>query len=1549
MSFVCPLFVGLEAFDDDGRDSTEPRLYTVTVCNRMHKTVDNVRLRVEADDADVVLGPSCCFVTDNGSNVCTTRATNVLRFDLDGQIEAGKEAHVQFICTLCVPDGVECATLRAYIDNFRTQCLPSTCGGASRACSRKMKKTSVASTCCLPIASEPICLDTSSIAASVRGIVFVDAYATGTYAPDEGDEPLACVTVVLSGTDCNGSPVSQQVSVSGAESGEFEFVDLFPGEYTLRTVEDQFGKMFRCATTAGSVDVTLEAGQQKVFAPDMAGPLKPGQSVVVDASLAFGFAFYGSVHGVLFQDCNKNDVIDQREASSRVQDVSVRLQRPDEEEIATTSNINGEFWFQCLKPGVYTVLVPRDASPYFVPRDEGSFEASIKSGQEFVAFAGQAGLNLPKDPRTEVLADGLRFGLTPASSLSGLVFYDADGDNLYDGSALPAAADCPSVLVDQPLSNVTLDLFKQNAESGEFEPLPTSTVTSDENGLFSMTGLCEGRYLIVPSSSADEGACGIPESKFVQSESIEYSVDFAPQPAVPYPSELSVGASSSSPPLYIAKAVAVDVEFPGGLSSDLQWLIEAPRSCTVDAQNESLEDRKKRMVLLSGGTTWNGNESDTGGPPAGEYSNTLDTLKHLCANGTWKLWVFDSSNGGISVGVAISQWCVRLELMPCFDVGCGCALVALDGQSGVPDGTDDPRKEVQSAALKLPLRRLGTITGCCFLDANGNGVFDNKQRALDSQKQDRPFANHAVTLVGTDGYGNAVERTAVSDADGVYTFVGLQPSVAGQGAGTGYTLRCPTSAADNYTTTTPLEPINVFGGETVQTDVGCTRRGSLHGTVCLDKAERLGGAKVTLTGQANLPGSEPIALQTVETVVNSGQFWFDDLLPGTYTVQVQAPPDSGLLPASEENATERSFDVFSGVALVAETGQSGGGDECVDALLKFNFYTPVCACDCPEEPFACAVREGPAPGDCRDTVDCVVCACGFEDYPDGSNPTVVYVAHDAGGTNDGSSWANAYTDLQVALAASAGSVEVWVKQGTYSGGFTTTASVRLYGGFSGTETSRDARSTDPSLTVLSGMDTDRVLSVVGQVSTALLDCFTITAGRVSGFVDDGAAGAGLLVGFNVEMTVRNVRFSKNFANMDGSVGAGMAIFDNATVNICCSSFLENEQTADAGTGGAIYVTGAGATVNVFNSLFFGNAAGTGGAIGMVEGSTVSIYASLFSKNTAIQVGGAIFAQNNTTVSVCDTEFTENSTSGTNAFGSGGCMFAEASAATVQTCTFYGNVTSRFGGAIALTIGSTANICSSTFQNNETTTVSGGVTGGGAISVRFSQATVCFSTFINNRSAAVGGAILVQTGSVTACNDIFNGNSALNGGAIATTIDFDVLPLTTATTDVCNCVFLKNTAETGGAVTADFNTTTSLYNCTLTQNKAMSAGLGFGGAIFCAAKSVANAYNSIVWENEATAGGSDIYSDEPTSVVVNHAIVTVNGISGQVVQIDVSTDDPEFVDPAGGNFRLMSISPAIDAGDKTLLIVPFNVNGDLDSQLRIVGGQIDLGAYEFQTV
>jgi hypothetical protein len=162
---------------------------------------------------------------------------------------------------------------------------------------------------------------------------------------------------------------------------------------------------------------------------------------------------------------------------------------------------------------------------------------------------------------------------------------------------------------------------------------------------------------------------------------------------------------------------------------------------------------------------------------------------------------------------------------------------------------------------------------------------------------------------------------------------------------------------------------------------------------------------------------------------------------------------------------------------------------------------------------------------------------------------VVYVNDDAPGMNDGSSWEDAFVDLQDALAAAATGDEIWVAEGTYeptpdtdrTAAFHLVNGVGLYGGFAGTETQRSQRDWSLHPSILSGdlgvagVGTDNSCHVIdanGTGSSAVLDGFTVTAGRADCEGSNGGRGGGLLC-VSGSPTIQNTRFEANHAHGGG--------------------------------------------------------------------------------------------------------------------------------------------------------------------------------------------------------------------------------------------------------------------------------------------------------------------------------------------------------------------------------------------------------------------------------
>ncbi len=243
-----------------------------------------------------------------------------------------------------------------------------------------------------------------------------------------------------------------------------------------------------------------------------------------------------------------------------------------------------------------------------------------------------------------------------------------------------------------------------------------------------------------------------------------------------------------------------------------------------------------------------------------------------------------------------------------------------------------------------------------------------------------------------------------------------------------------------------------------------------------------------------------------------------------------------------------------------------------------------------------------------------------------SNAAVIYVDINATGANNGSSWTDAYTDLQTALSVAFINDDIWVANGIYKPTATTTRTISfvmkngvdMYGGFAGTETAVNQRDISANPTTLSGDigalgdNTDNTIKVVKiqNFTTA----FTFDGFRVVSGYDASASGkgAGMYLANNAGplLTFNNCILYNNYGYHSGG---GMIIDESNTVFHNCE-FLYNS-TFSYG-GGAIYsANGANATIKLYDCKFIGNNARDGAVINF-QGVELIMERNLITNNTA---------------------------------------------------------------------------------------------------------------------------------------------------------------------------------------------------------------------------------------------------------------------------------------------------------------------------------------------
>lgn len=273
------------------------------------------------------------------------------------------------------------------------------------------------------------------------------------------------------------------------------------------------------------------------------------------------------------------------------------------------------------------------------------------------------------------------------------------------------------------------------------------------------------------------------------------------------------------------------------------------------------------------------------------------------------------------------------------------------------------------------------------------------------------------------------------------------------------------------------------------------------------------------------------------------------------------------------------------------------------------------------------------------------------------NPlTRFYVNQNATGANNGSSWSDAYTSLTTALNFTTDQ-EIWIAEGVYtphttdrSTSFTINVpGIKIYGGFSGTETQLSDRVIGAHETILSGDllsndDTnvtyvntsrnDNSYTVVNILSDNIeLNGLTISDGHANGgtgSATEARYGGGIHKNANTRnLTIKNCKVIRNVSKeAGGAISSGFgATGGTSSLIINASEFSENLSAI----GGVIYSASTGTTTvnySISNSLFSKNRANdTSGAATGYAGSSMWLRAYNNSSTMITNIVNCTFVDN----------------------------------------------------------------------------------------------------------------------------------------------------------------------------------------------------------------------------------------------------------------------------------------------------------------------------------
>jgi hypothetical protein len=326
------------------------------------------------------------------------------------------------------------------------------------------------------------------------------------------------------------------------------------------------------------------------------------------------------------------------------------------------------------------------------------------------------------------------------------------------------------------------------------------------------------------------------------------------------------------------------------------------------------------------------------------------------------------------------------------------------------------------------------------------------------------------------------------------------------------------------------------------------------------------------------------------------------------------------------------------------------------------------------------------------------------------------------------------------------------------------------------------------------------------------------------------------------------------------------------------------------------------------------------------------------------VGGGLY--NSGTMTIADATMTDNWASSSVFLGGLGGGLYNAGVMTITDSTFANNWTARENLGGGLYNAGTMTVSDSTFDHNWAW-YGGGIGNDGTMTV-----TGC--TVTDNWGRSDGGVTNDRGGTMTLTNSTIANNSVQNQGGGFTSSGKMV---------IANCTIAGNLAPWGGGGLDAYIGTTMITNSTIADND-VASGLTGGGLFVQSGTAVLN--NTIVALNTSDATTpTDIYIAPGYGGAVSSTSAynligsggsggLVNGQNGNQVGVANPGLDPNGLQNNGGPTRTIALlqgSPAIDAGSNALA-VDAQGNGLPTDQRgpgfpRIVGGTVDVGAYEFK--
>ncbi|WP_374241629.1 SdrD B-like domain-containing protein, partial [Zoogloea sp.] len=318
--------------------------------------------------------------------------------------------------------------------------------------------------------------------AAIGDKVWLDSNANGVQ--DAGEAGIAGVTVKL--LDGAGGVVSTSTTDA---SGNYLFSNLTPGDYAVQVVLPT--GYFASAKDQGGNDA-VDSDIDPMTGKTITTTLSAGET---DRSWDAGLYQKASLGDRVWLDANKNGVQDSGEAG--VAGVTVKLLNAAGAEVATaTTDANGNYLFQGLVPGNYSVKVIAPTGYTFTAADQGGNDTLDSDVNQTTGISAQT--TLVSGENDVSLDAGL---VAPSASYGDRVWLDKNANGVQDAG-------------EAGLAGVTVKLLNSAGSV-------VATTTTDANGNYLFNNLTPGDYsaqVVAPTgyfiSAKDQGGNDATDSDF---------------------------------------------------------------------------------------------------------------------------------------------------------------------------------------------------------------------------------------------------------------------------------------------------------------------------------------------------------------------------------------------------------------------------------------------------------------------------------------------------------------------------------------------------------------------------------------------------------------------------------------------------------------------------------------------------------------------------------------------------------------------------------------------------------------------------------------------------------------------------------------------------------------------------------------------------------------------------------------------------------------------------------------------------------------------------